>query len=138
MIQVSVLGSGSRGNCTFVQAGRTRVLVDAGFSCAEITRRLATIGQRLEDVDAILVTHEHSDHLGGVRVIAKRHGIPVACNEETLVSGGLADGAIPEWIPVLPGRGFHVGDIAVDPFEVPHDASVTLGFRLNAKPVESC
>lgn len=133
MVKVTVLGSGSRGNCTFVQAGDTRVLVDAGFSRRETQRRLACIGESLDAIDAILLTHEHSDHLGGVATIAKKHRIPVACHEETLVAGRLSDGAIPEWIPVEPGRRFEIGDLAIDPFAVPHDATMTLGFRLRAE-----
>lgn len=129
-----MLGSGSRGNCTFVQGGRTRILIDAGFSRREIARRLHEAGERIEDIDALLVTHEHSDHVGGAGVVARRHGIPVFCCEETLREAGL-QGRIPEWSPVQPGRPFEIGDLRVEPFTVPHDASVTLGFRVTAEGI---
>lgn len=127
-----MLGSGSRGNCTFVQAGRTRILIDAGFSRAEIARRLHDAGERIDDIDAILVTHEHSDHVGGADVVARKHRIPVYCCPETAHAAGL-DGAVPEWVPIAPGVPFDVGDIHVEPFTVPHDASVTVGFRVRAE-----
>jgi phosphoribosyl 1,2-cyclic phosphodiesterase len=134
LVKIVVLGSGSRGNCTFVQGGRTRILIDAGFSAKEIARRLHEVGERLEDVDAVLVTHEHSDHVGGAGVLARKHRIPVFCCPETLREAGL-EGNIPEWVPVTPGAAFEVGDIRVEPFTVPHDASVTLGFRVTAEGI---
>ncbi len=132
MVKVVVLGSGSRGNCTFVQGGRTRILIDAGFSRREIARRLHAAGERLEDVDALLITHEHSDHASGAGVVG-RTGIPVHCCEETREEAALHD--IPEWVPVTPGRAFDVGDLRVEPFTVPHDASITLGFRIVAEGI---
>ena len=71
------LGSGSRGNATLVEAGATRVLIDCGFSVAETERRLARLSLQVQDLDAILVTHEHSDHIAGVARLSRRHGIPV-------------------------------------------------------------
>lgn len=131
--RVEVLGSGSKGNSTFIHAGRTRVLIDAGFSRVEIQRRLARIGESVDDLDAILLTHEHGDHLRGVPVLARRHGVPVACHEDTWVHGGLADQRLPEWIPVEPGRPLDVGDLHVEPFGVPHDAVTTLGYRVTGE-----
>jgi len=133
VVKVVVLGSGSRGNATLVVGGRTRVLVDAGFSRAELARRLHDVGERLEDVDAILLTHEHGDHARGVRVVAKREGIPVACHGDTLRAARLDDGTIPEWMEIEAGRPFCIGDLAIEPFEVPHDAAFTLGFRIRAE-----
>jgi phosphoribosyl 1,2-cyclic phosphodiesterase len=135
LVKVSVLGSGSRGNCTLVQGGRTRILVDAGFSGVETERRLRQAGESLDSIDLILVTHEHSDHVGGVGPIARKRGIPVACHEDTLSGGRLADGAIPEWIRVEAGKSLSIGDLVVEPFEVPHDASMTLGFRIRAEGI---
>jgi phosphoribosyl 1,2-cyclic phosphodiesterase len=133
VVKVVVLGSGSRGNATLVVSGRTRVLIDAGFSRAEIARRLHAVGERLEDVDALLLTHEHGDHARGVRVIASKGRIPVACHAETLRAAHLDDGAIPEWMEVEAGRAFTIGDLAIEPFMVPHDAALTLGFRIRAE-----
>lgn len=137
-VRVEVLGSGSRGNCTFVQGGRTRILLDAGFSRAEIVRRLATIGERPDDLDALVLTHEHGDHVRGVPVLARRHGLPVACHADTWTHAGLVDEGLPEWIPVEAGRPLELGDLRLEPFTVPHDAVTTLGYRITAEGLVAC
>ena len=76
-VSVTVLGSGSKGNCTVVSTSGTRLLVDAGFSCRELLRRMILCGLDPDCIDAVLVTHEHSDHVAGLRVLAKRLKIPV-------------------------------------------------------------
>ena len=83
MVKMTVLASGSRGNCTVITAGRTRVLVDAGVSCREILRRARVAGEDLETLDAILITHEHQDHVQGLSVLARRLGVPVYFTEAT-------------------------------------------------------
>ena len=133
MVTVTVLGSGSRGNCTLVQGGRTRVLLDAGFSRAEILRRLSAVGEDPRGISAIVVTHEHADHVSGVGPLSRKLGVPVACTEETLVHAGLADGGVAEWLPIEAGRPFDIGDLRFEPFSVPHDAVLTLGFRVRAE-----
>jgi len=132
-VRVEVLASGSRGNCTFVHGGRTRLLIDAGISRRRIRRRLEEIGERAEDLDAVLVTHAHGDHVRGVPVLARRDGVPVACHEATYLRAGLDREELPEWLPIEAGRRFSVGDVDVEPFSVPHDAEPTLGFRLRCE-----
>jgi phosphoribosyl 1,2-cyclic phosphodiesterase len=83
MVRMTVLASGSRGNCTVITAGRTRVLVDAGVSCREILRRACAAGEDIETLDAILITHEHQDHVQGLSVLARKFGIPVYFTEAT-------------------------------------------------------
>ena len=83
MVRMTVLASGSRGNCTVVTGGRTSVLVDAGVSCREIVKRMAQAGEDPRKLDAILVTHEHQDHVQGLSVLARRLGIPVYFTEAT-------------------------------------------------------
>ena len=83
MVRMTVLASGSRGNCTVVTAGRTTVLVDAGVSCREILKRMQMAGEDPALLDAILVTHEHQDHVQGLSVLARRLGIPVFFTEAT-------------------------------------------------------
>jgi phosphoribosyl 1,2-cyclic phosphodiesterase len=83
MVRMTVLASGSRGNCTVVTAGRTSVLVDAGVSCREILKRMAIAGEDPTQLDAILITHEHQDHVQGLSVLARRLGIPVFFTEAT-------------------------------------------------------
>lgn len=113
------LGSGSRGNATLVECGRTRVLVDCGFSLRTTEQRLAAIGVSPKQLDAVLVTHEHSDHVQGVERLARRHGIPVY-----MTAGTHHAMALPE-LPferVQLGKRFVIGDLEVTPVAVPHDA----------------
>ena len=83
MVRFTVLASGSKGNSTVVTGGRTRILVDAGLSCRELFRRMKLAGEDPETLDAIIVTHEHSDHVGGVAATARKLGIPVYFTEGT-------------------------------------------------------
>jgi phosphoribosyl 1,2-cyclic phosphodiesterase len=83
MVRFTVLSSGSKGNSTVVSGGRTRILVDAGLSCRELFRRMRLVGEEPETLDAIIVTHEHQDHVSGVSVTARKLGIPVYFTEAT-------------------------------------------------------
>ena len=76
-VSVTVLASGSKGNCSLVASSGTRLLIDAGLSCRELLRRLLLCGHDPRSIDAVLITHEHSDHVGGLRVLARRLKIPV-------------------------------------------------------------
>jgi phosphoribosyl 1,2-cyclic phosphodiesterase len=205
MVRFTVLASGSKGNCTVVTGGRTRILVDAGLSCRELFRRMRLAGEEPETLDAIVITHEHSDHVGGLAVTARKLGIPVYFTEGThrawmrwltprrqmtyaqwleqcrkqalerqaetelaqvdegeadetdsveslpakseIESAGLADPASatpsrqkdPAWLPAVEyfqaGQPFQIGDIAVSPFTIPHDAADPVGFVFRAEGV---
>ena len=187
MVRFTVLASGSKGNSTVVTGGRTRILVDAGLSCRELFRRMHLAGEDPETLDAILITHEHTDHVGGLAVTARKLGIPVyftegthrawmrwltprrqmtyaqwleQCKkqaaereaveledpEEQEVPDPIPDTADPTpdpnrvpsrkedptWLPAVEyfqaGQPFDIGDIAVSPFTIPHDAADPVGF----------
>jgi phosphoribosyl 1,2-cyclic phosphodiesterase len=116
------LGSGSEGNALLVEVGSTRLLLDCGFGLAEATRRLARLRVTPQDLSAIVVTHEHQDHIGGVARFARKHKLPVWLTTGTL--RGL-EGLFEDDIEVVLVRGyasFAVGDVLVEPFPVPHDA----------------
>lgn len=119
-LQFASLGSGSRGNATVVRCNGTCVLVDCGFSLRETRSRLARLGLSLEQITAVLVTHEHGDHLRGVAPLARAARVPV------WMSAGTAR-ALREDIPGLRllncHRPFAIGDLEVQPYPVPHDAS---------------
>lgn len=116
------LGSGSEGNALLVEAGNTRLLLDCGFGLAEATRRLARLGVTPQDLSAIVVTHEHQDHIGGVARFARKHRLPVWLTAGTLRGlEGLFDDDV-EVVLVRGYAGFAVGNILVEPFPVPHDA----------------
>jgi phosphoribosyl 1,2-cyclic phosphodiesterase len=197
MVRFTVLASGSKGNSTVVSGGRTRILVDCGLSCKELFRRMRLAGEEPETLDAILITHEHSDHVNGVSVTARKLGIPVYFTEgthrawmrwltpsrrmtyaqwveqrrkeaaerqaeaETTIDEGEPDesdlpagvealqaaaeplsqtGAKdPTWLPAVEyfraGEPFEIGDIAVSPFTIPHDAADPVGFVFQSEGV---
>lgn len=117
-VGLASLGSGSRGNGTLVRMGDSLILVDCGFGLRATTTRLARLGLRPGDLSAILVTHEHSDHVAGVAALAQRYGIPVWCSHGTLraVRGELGARCF------LSDQPFFIGDVEVRPVTVPHDA----------------
>lgn len=120
------LGSGSRGNATIIEAGATRVLVDCGFGPRQLAQRLARLGLVPDDVDAILVTHEHSDHVGGVAAVAARFGIPVFMTHGT---HGFAAPDPAVRVSLFDSHtAFALGDLEIHPFPVPHDAREPVQF----------
>jgi phosphoribosyl 1,2-cyclic phosphodiesterase len=206
MVRFTVLASGSKGNSTVVSSGRTRILVDAGLSCRELFRRMKLAGEDPATLDAIVVTHEHQDHINGLAVTARKLGVPVYFTEAThrawmrwltprrqmsyaqwlelcrkqaaerqaepetkAVEAAECDPeeadaesqaktpAVPDpaparapdspptmkedptWLPSVEyfeaGRPFTIGDIAVSPFTIPHDAADPVGFVFTAEGV---
>ena len=201
MVRFTVLASGSKGNSTVVSGGRTRILVDAGLSCRELFRRMRAAGEDPETLDAIIITHEHSDHINGLSVTARKLGIPVYFTEgthrawmrwlsprrqmtyaqwleqcrkqaaerqaegdaaqceadpdeadlagetiavETVVleaapEASAAPAKDPTWLPRVEyfqaGQPFEIGDIAVSPFTIPHDAADPVGFVFRAEGI---
>jgi phosphoribosyl 1,2-cyclic phosphodiesterase len=143
MIRFTVLGSGSTGNAVLISTETTNVLVDAGLSAREILRRLALVGVDYEKLDAVLITHEHSDHAGGLRVLLGSINCPVHLSRETEDSyywtrkqngNGESEGikrrnALKDrTVEIASNRTFRIGDIDFDPFSVPHDAADNFGF----------
>lgn len=120
------LGSGSKGNGTLVSAGSTCLLIDCGFGRREAERRLATRGLAPQDLDAILVTHEHGDHSGGVAALSKRYSLPVFTSHGTLASNRLTGAA--QTLAFNAGDAFTVGEIEVQSVAVPHDAREPVQF----------
>ncbi len=150
-VQFTILGSGSSGNCAYVETAEVRILVDAGFSPLQIRKRLATLGHAPENLSAILLTHEHSDHISGLLGLADKFQIPVYCNR------GTQDGTIwafktrweskkahalagldgeqhlkskIDWRLFDTGGGFEIGDVGIETFSIPHDAQDPVGFIL--------
>jgi phosphoribosyl 1,2-cyclic phosphodiesterase len=209
MVRFTVLASGSKGNSTVVSGGRTRILVDAGLSCRELFRRMRLAGEEPETLDAIIITHEHVDHINGLAVTARKLGIPVyftegthrawmrwltprrqmtyaqwleQCRKQAAESQAESEAAqlsegetdetddvvskedgwstsapnrsddqkneVPEspaaqkdpaWLPAVEyfqaGQPFEIGDIAISPFTIPHDAADPVGFVFTAEGV---
>ncbi|WP_446745852.1 MBL fold metallo-hydrolase [Silvibacterium acidisoli] len=182
MVKMTVLASGSKGNCTVVSSSRTRILVDAGVSCREIFKRMRAAEEDPSTLDAILITHEHQDHVQGLAVTARKLGIPVYFTEPTHRAWVRCvtprkKMTYAEWLEerkrqaaapsnpeidereafeeeqaepekakadpaALPGveyfsagEEFCIGDIAVKPFTIPHDAADPVGFVFEAEGI---
>ena len=148
-MKLTVLGSGSTGNVVLIVAGNTRVLVDAGLSAKEIARRLAMMGEDAQRLDAVLVTHEHGDHAGGLRVLLQSVDCPVYISAKTL------DAYVSERFNVAndepkrrakalrdrveqieSSRDFRIGEIDFHPFTIPHDAVDNFGFTATHQGVK--
>lgn len=134
-IRISVLGSGSRGNSTFVATPGVRLLIDCGLGPRTLAKRLNEIGESAGRFDAVLVTHEHSDHVGGVPALMKS---PRSGPTQVFMTSGTIDGSRADTfqmngaaiVPVIPGRSFTVGDVEIDSFSIPHDAMEPVGFSV--------
>lgn len=186
MMRMTVLASGSKGNSAVIASSGTRILVDAGLSCRELMKRMKAAGEDPAGLDAILITHEHQDHVQGLAVTARKLGIPVYLTEPThrawvrwltprkkityaewleqrraqaaaaspepdeeekeAAAEALGESADkpearrdPSWIPAVEyfqaGNGFRIGDIAVTPFTIPHDAVDPVGFVFESEGV---
>lgn len=131
-IRLCVLGSSSSGNCTFVGAGETGLLIDAGFSARVTLARLAAIGVDPACIRAICLSHEHQDHTAGVAVLGSRYHIPIYANRGTLdgLRATIGETRKLEYRVFTTGADFIIGDLTLHPFAVPHDALEPVGFVL--------
>jgi phosphoribosyl 1,2-cyclic phosphodiesterase len=142
-MRFTVLGSGSTGNAVLISSDTTNVLVDAGLSSREIVRRLGEVGVSCDDLDGVLITHEHSDHAGGLRVLLRSVDCPVYVSKatedafyDTRAGGQNGDSesskrqaALKEkTVEIESNQEFRIGDIDFEPFSVPHDAVDNFGF----------
>jgi phosphoribosyl 1,2-cyclic phosphodiesterase len=116
------LGSGSQGNALVVEIGRTRLLLDCGLGLSDVTMRLARRGLAADDLDAIVVTHEHDDHIGGVTRLAGKHDLPVYLTYGTLTALDAERAPVAQVTVIDSHASFAIGDIEVRPYPVPHDA----------------
>ncbi len=130
-INVSVLSSGSSGNSIYISGGKSSILIDAGLSGKEIERRLSKIGVSADSLDAILVTHEHSDHIHGVGVLSRRYDLPVFANELTWQGAEKKLGKISNSNCQIFKGEFMIGDLGISPFSISHDASAPVGYIIN-------
>lgn len=132
-VRFTILGSGSRGNCAYLETDQVRLLIDAGFSGKQIRERLASIGRTPETLDGILLTHEHSDHTQGLRILSSRLKLPIYCNRLTKEAVENQLGASVKGKLFTTGDSFELGDVEIDTFSVPHDAYDPVGFVLRTE-----
>ena len=132
MFKFCSLYSGSSGNSLFLETENTKILIDAGQSAKKIESALNTINVNMQDIDAILITHEHSDHIKGLPVLSKKFKLPIYANQETWE-------AMPEVTSQVENKNqnlfcvnenFDIGDLKIFPFSIPHDAANPCGFNI--------
>jgi phosphoribosyl 1,2-cyclic phosphodiesterase len=134
-VHLTILGSGSAGNCAYLETDETRILIDAGFSLRQIRQRLATIGRTPENLAGILVTHEHNDHIQGLGALSAKLHIPVYCNRPTQEAAQFQLDTRFDCRLFATGASFEIGDILVESFSVPHDAQDPVGFLVRTNGV---
>lgn len=126
---VSMLASGSKGNAAYIRCGKTNILIDAGISCRRIEKGLASYGCKLTDLDAVFITHEHSDHVNGITTLLKRTDVPVYTTRETWQSMARRVADYPGRFAQLTRR-VGIKDIQVVPFSISHDAARPVGYTI--------
>lgn len=128
----SVLSSGSKANCTFIEAASTRILIDCGLSARQTEKRLHELGIAADSLDAIIITHEHSDHIYGVPAMSRKHKLPVFANKGTAahITG-------PYGLELFTtGESFWIGGLKISPFSIVHDATDPVGFTIQAEGIK--
>ena len=128
-MRFSILGTGSSGNSALLVTENARILVDAGFSCRRLTQMLTALGESIDRIDAVFITHEHSDHCAGVDGLKKFPNLQFFANSATAraIQGGLSHR--PNWQIFQTGSRFQFRDLQIESFAVPHDAQEPVGFR---------
>ncbi|GAB4248350.1 MAG: MBL fold metallo-hydrolase [Acidobacteriota bacterium] len=133
-MRIVVLGSGSSGNCTFIESGRTRLLVDLGFGPRSLARRFREAGLSGARIDAILITHGHTDHVKGIAPFVQRQPAVVYATLGTREE--VADLAVLDRIETFhAGETFDIGDLTIETFPIPHDAAEPVGFSIRSNGV---
>ncbi len=130
MLSLSILGSGSSGNSAVVRTEHSRLLLDAGLSARQIVLRLEMLGLKPEDLDGILLTHEHGDHTQGLEILCRKHSLPIfvtPLTQEFLLQSAFTK-AKPQWRLMASGAAFEFRDLRIECFSVPHDAVDPVGF----------
>ncbi len=131
ILRFSVLSSGSGGNAIYIESSQTRILLDAGLSFRELSTRMAQVDADFSSLDAVFVTHEHSDHWKGLGPLARKTGATVYSTEGTLNGIQERVGKLPKWKQLKAGRPQIVGDLLIEPYATPHDARESVAFAVH-------
>lgn len=136
MIGFCPLASGSKGNCIYVGTTTTKILIDAGISAKAIRERLSSIGVSLEEIDAVLITHEHTDHIRGLDILGSRLEIPIFANRDTAQAIYEVLNRALRFKIFITGETFQFGDLEIHPFTIQHDAVDPVAFTIKAQGVK--
>lgn len=131
--KICCLYSGSKGNCTFISAGGAKILIDAGRSAKALCSALCSIGVNIDDIDAIFITHEHTDHISALQVLSHKHCIPIhMLLNSAQVFNGLCDEKLCGCLRLYKGNSFEtrVNGLTIKAFPTPHDSRAAVGYRL--------
>lgn len=135
-MEVAVLGSCSKGNSTFIKCGNTKILIDVGYSMKKIKEKLEEIDESIEEIDAILITHEHSDHVGGLGAILRKYNIPTYINYGSYVA--IEDKMFKidnKLFNYIDEGKFRINDINITSLKLSHDANNCFGFKIEYKDI---
>ncbi len=130
-MRFTVLGSGSRGNSIYIESQETSILIDCGFSGKETIARLKAVGRDIDKLDAIFVTHEHNDHIGGVGVVSRRCRLPVFANPGTFRGSGKKMGKLFKYCDFATGDTVGFQDLSIRSFAISHDTEDPVGFVIS-------
>lgn len=133
-MKVITFASGSSGNCALVRNGDTNILIDAGISMRRIRQGLARQGLRPEDVQGILLTHEHTDHISGLPMMVKHHGLPVFAPRTVANRIRWSVTGVEEYLrPIVPEETFSLGGLRITAFSTSHDTEQSVGYRIEGE-----
>jgi len=134
MVKFCSLYSGSSGNCIFLGRGKTKILIDVGLSGKKIVEALASIDEKLSEISAILISHEHSDHIKGAGIVSRKFNIPIYANEKTweAMENLIGPVDIKNRMYFNTGEEFEIGEVGIKTFPIPHDACEPVGFNFFA------
>lgn len=134
-MKLHVLASGSTGNAVFIRFGETKLLIDAGISPRRIKNELAAVGETIENISGVLITHEHHDHVKGLLNLTKKYRLPVYTRPGTW-EGISCQELIPEECRKVAGDSFDVGAVKVEPFSISHDANDPVGYNMYYRDIK--
>ena len=126
------MSSGSRGNCIYLESFSAKIIIDSGLSVKELKRRLNSIDREPEELDAVFLTHEHSDHIDGVGPLIRKHEIPLFATKGTFEAGEKV-GRIPIFNPIRAGEVVHLGDLEIEPYSTSHDARESVAYVIRCQ-----
>ncbi|PYG87182.1 phosphoribosyl 1,2-cyclic phosphodiesterase [Ruminiclostridium sufflavum DSM 19573] len=135
MVKFCSLFSGSSGNALFIGTDKTKLLIDAGLSGKRILEALCSIGENPAELNAILISHEHIDHVRGAGILSRKQDIPIYANESTwcAMEKGLGPVRLENRVAFCTENEFEIGDICIKPFSIPHDAAEPVGYSFFAQ-----